>query len=79
VPEDLKVEDIVKLIEQHYTDFPTHGVGCSCIDPLIGKIRQITTYAKITERIGNDPESQLKRKIQGGIDHVLHLANRRYY
>lgn len=35
------LEQIIKDIEQHDKDNPTHGVGCACHDNHSGKIRRL--------------------------------------
>lgn len=59
--------DVVEQIQRHEKGHPSHGFNCSCMDPLIRKVRALTTAPR------NDP------KVQRRIDYLLRIAmsNRR--
>lgn len=69
---ELSLEDIVSAVRQHLRDFPSHGVNCSCLDPIISYIRRRTTIGTLSERLKDDE----MWRAQSGVEWVLHSALR---
>lgn len=69
---DLTLVDIVEIVTKHYEEYPDHGVGCACLDPLISTIRRNTTIGTISDRVAD----RKLMNLQFAVDHVLHMGSR---
>lgn len=57
---DFSLGFLVRLVEGHRRRFPSHGENCACLDPVIARVRALTTSGDA--------------RAQASVDHVLRTA-----
>lgn len=69
------IQSIKKAVADHYTENPTHGVGCACLDRLIGPVRKGIDPIAFNYEAQNK-ESELERKIRWAVHYVFITAEK---
>lgn len=64
-----------EAIVKHFTEFPTHGYNCSCLDALIRDVRRGVDPIAFNYEAQNK-QTDLERKMRYAMLHVVHAAGR---
>ena len=69
------IQSIKKAVEAHYTENPTHGVGCACLDRLIGPVRKVIDPLAFNYE-AQYKQTDLERKIRWAVQYVFNVAGK---